>query len=159
MGWKPGRQITGQVDQWLASDLPTFTDDAFRRDGFPIYRPSEAARRVLDEFGGLCFQGGSKGISMAPASFWIYPVPEPAVVPPHLKPNFQNLTTFMFSVQLLGRRLGKQLFQVGEIERVAALVVAEDGMVYTTGVDDMLLGVTPEEALNNMILGVRVKSL
>jgi hypothetical protein len=155
LGWESGRDVGESVDRWLERELPVFADAAFVRDGYPVYRPNEAARRVLCEFGGIRHVGGGRGVSAATSTFEIFPQQsqELGAVVPQLDRG--DLTGYMLHVADLGRYLGKQLFQVGELERMAAIAVADDGAVYTTGVRNLLLGETIEAALRNMILGIQ----
>ncbi|MEN3310646.1 MAG: hypothetical protein V7603_6848 [Micromonosporaceae bacterium] len=144
MGWYPGRDVAAQVDEWLARALPRDYDNAFERDGYPPYRPTPAAMAVLREFGGLAAAGGLTGVSMATTNFRIFPLDGKG-----------DLTGFVFDVQLLGERIGKRVFQVGEAERgMAALAVDEDGRVYLVGPVVYHAGRTIDEALTNMLLGI-----
>jgi hypothetical protein len=144
MGWYAGRDVRAQVDEWLAAALPRDYDRAFERDGYPAYQPTPAARKVLDEFGGLAAAGGLTGRSMATTNFRIFPVDGKG-----------DLTGFVFDVQLLAERIGRRVFQVGEAERgMAAVAVDEDGRVYLVGPVVYHAGRTIEEALANMLLGI-----
>jgi hypothetical protein len=145
MGWYAGRDVSAQVDGWLSGALPRDYDRAFARDGYPEYRPTPAARAVLDEFGGLFATGGLTGVSRATSNFQIFPLDGKG-----------DLTGFVFDVQELAERIGKRVFQVGEAERgMGALAVDEDGRVYLIGPVIYLAGRTIDEALSNMLLGLR----
>src|SRR5262249_55046221 len=106
LGWYSGRDVSDRVDAWLARERPAFADAAFERDGYPPYAPHPAARRVLDEFGGLRSLSSGRGIAGARTPFEIFPVT-----------GEDDLTGLMFHVQELGRRLGQRTFQVGEVEQ------------------------------------------
>jgi hypothetical protein len=145
MGWYAGRDVSEQVDEWLARALPDDYDEGFERDGYPPYRPTPAARAVLNEFGGLAAMGGLTGISKATTNFRIFP-----------RDGEGDLTGFVFDVQVLAERIGKRVFQVGEAERgMAALAVDEDGRVYLVGPVVIYAGGTIDEALRHMLLGIK----
>jgi SUKH-3 immunity protein len=159
MGWDPGRDVRGAVDTWLARTLPTFADAAFERDGFPPYRPNPAALRAMYEFGGLAFGGGGRGVSMATTAFRILPACA-GVFRSDGDVDHDDPADFMINAQLLGRSIGKSVFQVGEVSAgLAALVVAEDGEVYMAGTMDFYIGRTFDIALQSMILGITYGTL
>lgn len=145
LGWYPGREVRDRVDAWLAAERPAFADEAFERDGYPPYEPHPAARRVLDEFGGLGSRDAGRGIDGGRIPFEIFPVA-----------GDEDLGRLMFHVQELGRRLGQRLFQVGEVEQgMGALAVDERGRVFLTGTVDLFVAGGFDDALRYLLLGAR----
>jgi SUKH-3 immunity protein len=145
LGWYPGRDVRDRVDAWLEVARPDFADAAFERDGYPPYEPIPAARRVLDEFGGLRSLSAGRGIAGARTPFDIFP-----------RTGDDDLSWMMFHVQALGRRLGQRAFQIGQVEQgMGALAVDEQGRVFLTGTIDLFVAGTFDEALRYLLLGAR----
>jgi hypothetical protein len=148
IGWRPGRDVREQVDAWLAGWVDELAQLPFERDGYPRYEPIPAALAVLYEFGGLYSLANGPGQTSAQIPFSIYPGRD------------DDLMSFAVDAQLLGDRIGRRVFQVGDVERrMGALVVDESGRVFAVGPVELYLGRNIDEALGRMLLGIRAEHL
>jgi hypothetical protein len=149
LGWRPGRDVSGEVSRWLADWVDELADLPFERDGYPRYEPIPAALAVLNEFGGLVSRANGRGVTSAQIPFTIYPTGQG-----------DDLMQFSTEVQMLGERVGARVFQVGNVERnMGALVVDEQGRVFASGPVDLYLGEDIYEALTRMLKGIRAQDL
>jgi hypothetical protein len=149
LGWKPGRDVREKADAWLAEWVDELAELPFERDGYPRYEPIPAALKVLYEFGGLYSVANGSGLTSAQIPFDIYP-----------NGRTDDLASFAVDVQLLGDRIRRRVFQVGDIERrMGALVVDELGRVFAVGPAEHYLGENIEEALTRMVRGIRPQYL
>ncbi|MBO0867006.1 MAG: SUKH-3 domain-containing protein [Micromonosporaceae bacterium] len=143
IGWFAGRDVSDQVDPWLARWAEVLPSFRLQERGYPPYQPLPAATAVLREFGGLVSTDNGPGVTSAKIPFVIYP-----------REGADDLSRFVVDVAQLADRLGKRLFQVGELEDgTLALLVAEDGGVYATGAVELEFGATFDEALRHLLLG------
>ena len=149
LGWRPGRDVSGEVSHWLAGWVDDLADLPFERDGYPRYEPIPTALAVLNEFGGLASRANGRGVTSAQIPFTIYPTGQG-----------DDLMQFSTEVQMLGERLGERVFQVGNVERnMGALVVDQQGRVFASGPVDLYLGKNIYEALTRMLKGIRAQDL
>jgi hypothetical protein len=148
LGWHPGRDVSDQVDAWLARHVDELAELPFERDGYPRYEPIPAAMAVFREFGGLSSLDNSPGITAAKTPFTIFPAGD------------NDLTEFAIDVQLLGERVGERVFQIGEVERgMGALLVDEVGRVFVCGPVDLYLGSDIHEGLTRLLTGIKAQRL
>ena len=148
-GWHPGRDVSEQVDAFLAERMDELAEMPFERDGYPPYVPIPAARAALNEFGGLSSLQNGPGISAAQTPFSIFP-----------DGRDDDLVTFATQAQMLGESIGEPVFQVGEVERgMGALVVDGRGRVFVCGPVDLYLAETIHEALDHLLRGIRAQEL
>ena len=125
-GWSPGRRVPDdQLREW-----------AGRLDGFTM---SEAAERVLREFGGLSVDGHGPGLEVAREPFDIDPL-----VAIGEGEHFRHLTD----------EYGVELFPLGEAaQHFYFLAIDPQGRTYLAMEDVSLLGATFDEALEALVLG------
>lgn len=149
MGWEPGRDVSERVSPWLAGWVDDFAELPFEEDGYPPYAPTPAALAVLNEFGGIASLANGPGVTSAKTPFTIFPTG-----------HDDDLSQFVFDVQMLADRIGTRAFQIGEVERrMGALVVDERGRVFVCGPIDLYLGEDIHEALTRMLQGIRAQQL
>ena|GEM_PF-2300634 len=147
LGWRQGRDLGQQVDDWLATRVGEGAGPS-ERDGPPRYEPFPAAVAVMREFGGLASVANGRGRTSAQVPFTIYPAPG------------DDLPGFAPDVQSLSQRIGARAFQVGEVERgMGALVVDETGRVFLAGPVQLYAGRNIDEALVRMLQGIRCEEL
>lgn len=136
-GWKRGRDLGREVDDWLEPRVATLP-----------FAPVPAALAVMREFGGLVSVANGPGRTSAQVPFTIYPAAS------------DDLAGFAPDVRALGQRLGLAVFPVGEVERgMGAIVVDDTGRVFLVGPVQLYAGATFDEALTRMLLGIRCEEL
>lgn len=129
-GWYPGRREVARAEAWSR---------ALDKEGG--FRMSEAARKALEEFGGLKISVDGEGVDVAKCSFWIDPT-----LAVGEEDRFGDL----------GHPLGIRLYPLGEAaEGNAFLGIDEFGQIYM--VHDELYWIAPSmaEAAEALILGKR----
>jgi SUKH-3 immunity protein len=145
LGWRPGRDVSERVDEWLAEQLPTVGWAHFDLPGEPAYQPSDAALRVLREFGGLASYDNTRGITSARIPFRLMP---------GRTLDARSLRFMVGDAIDYGQQLGQPVFQIGVIEDgTAILVVAEDGSVHLAGSVQRYVGANFDETLRGMLDG------
>jgi SUKH-3 immunity protein len=149
LGWHLGRDVSEQVDEFLAERMDELAEMPFERDGYPPYVPIAAARSVLDEFGGLSSVLNGPGRTAAQVPFSIFP-----------DGRDDDLMNFVIQVQMLGETIGEPVFQVGEVERgIGALVIDGRGRVFVCGPVDLYIAENIYEAVDHLLRGIRAQEL
>jgi hypothetical protein len=146
LGWTPGRDVSEQVDRWLAEELPKVAWAQIELpEGPAAYQPFEAALRVLREFGGLRSSDNGYGVTSAKIPFRMMP---------GRTHDSQTLKLMLGDAVDYGQRLGQRVFQVGVIEDGTVIIlVAEDGSVHLAGTVQRWIGHDFDEALVGMMNG------
>jgi hypothetical protein len=145
IGWRPDRDVSAEVEQWLAGELERLREFQRRLGEFTAPEPFPAVRAVFAEFGGLESRDDAGGVTSARVPFVIFP-PPPG--------DGKSLLSDAWDVMSLGRRLGQPVFQLGYIEDGSAvLVMAADGSVHLTGAVEKLVGETFDEAVAALMNG------
>jgi hypothetical protein len=139
-GWFPGRDVSAEVDPWLAQLV---VDEDLLAD-----RPEamEAARAVLHEFGNVTCDIYGPGQERALTPFGFYP----RVDPPD-----------PWAFETLGEIVGTPLFPIGFAwEYRQHIVIAGDGRVFMdNSPNECLVGANIDEALVSMVRGLAVTYL
>lgn len=144
LGWRPGRDVSAEVDPWLEQSLRDLRGYRFAERGFFEYEPFEAARRVFSEFGGLRSADNGFGVTSAKVPFVIFPRPGD----PH------TLTRGAVTAVEYGGFVGQRVFQLGYIEDgTAILVITEGGAVHLAGAVEKYVGASFDEAIVAMMNG------
>jgi hypothetical protein len=133
-GWFPGRSDVARTEAWART--------LEKEGGFQI---SSAARRALEEYGGLRVSVEGEGLDVAKCGFWL----DPALAIGE-EDRFGDL----------GKASGIRLYPLGEAaEGNAFLGIDEKGEVYI--VHDALYWIAPSiaEALEALILGKRSRQV
>ena len=134
-GWKPDRDVYGQVAAWLdelVENQPWLAED--RPEAMTV------ARRVLAEFGGLSLPMHGRG-------------QETGRIPVEFHPGPELPDTYAY--EHLDERVGAALFPLGTLDDGRFdLVVDGTGRVYLTGDIDGYLGASIDEALVRLIRGL-----
>jgi hypothetical protein len=150
MGWQPGRDVRDQIARWLSPQrLGELRALPFERDGYRAYQPFPAALAALSEFGGITSLDSGPGRTSARVPFRIFPT----------RPD-DDLFTYAVDAVLLGARLGRATFQIGDVERGrGALVIDETGEVFVVGPAQLYAGKTIDEALIRFLQGIYCEEL
>ncbi len=145
LGWTADRDVSEQVEQWLAEELPGVRWARFDLPEPAGYQPFEAALRVLCEFGGLASSDNSAGVTSARVPFRMMP---------GRTFDSRTLRLMLGDAVDYGQRLGQRVFQVGVIEDGTVIIlVAEDGSVHLAGAVQRWIGHSFDEALVGMMNG------
>jgi hypothetical protein len=139
-GWFPGRDVSAEVDPWLAQLVADEELLADRPDALA------AARAVLHEFGNVTCDIYGPGQERALTPFGFYP----RVDPPD-----------PWAFETLGEIVGTPLFPIGFAwEYRQHIVIAGDGRVFMdNSPNECLVGATIDEALVSMVRGLAVTYL
>lgn len=131
-GWHPGRNVRGEVDTWLAR---LYEKEPGLRDRPVVVA---AARRILDEFGGLVFDRYGRGEDVAVSPFRFHP---------------SAARTYPLGFPVFEELLRGPVFPVGLVEDEFDLLVDERGRVFLEADADLYVGAGIDEALIALILG------
>ncbi|HEY7225972.1 MAG TPA: SUKH-3 domain-containing protein [Micromonosporaceae bacterium] len=160
MGWHEGRDIGDRIQGWLREWTEEFRTDPDLRSRWEAVWPhvpeqqrflpiqlSDAARRVVYEFGDLATAGGGLGRGVTPPRLVIYPTADN-----------DNAGVETEAVIDLAQWLGVALWPVGEVGDELfqdALVVDPDGRVFVVGAAARrYAGASFDEALTKLIMGI-----
>jgi SUKH-3 immunity protein len=132
-GWFSSRKISKLVTTWKYE----MADDS---EAFVLF---DEAERVLLEFGGIKINERGGGVNQAQEPFEINPL--------LAKGEADRFADFELDI-------GQKLYPLGECwGSNFFLAIAEDGKVFALMMEIFLVGNTFEEALNNLIQGIKLE--
>lgn len=133
-GWYPGRQVTDQVASWK--------ENLRLSDGIEIF---PIAERVLLEFGGLKIDDDGPGLTCAREPFELDPM-----LAAHEGDRFADFASL----------INTRLCPVGEGGRGHYfLAIGENGQIYVLMDEIKLKGISIEDALERLILGLQATAI